>query len=185
LHNHSLNIIFFYLFFDLHRTCLKLCAGQNAKAWLLTYPIIFFFPLLSNVFSTTLHIRLSISHPLVLGVSHYICSQPLDPMGIHLLPCVHGGERTTLHYVGRDVFVAIMKDVKFHVLWEQTHILPPLALKYLHNWVNIVLLIDIVRTLVDVVITDPTRVDLVSRATLSHGVAVTIATQTKDGLYCD
>ncbi len=47
------------------------------------------------------------------------------------------------------------------------------------------LLIDIVRTLVDVVITDPTRVDLVSRATLSHGVAVTIATQTKDGLYCD
>lgn len=32
LHDHFFNIIFFCLLFDSHRTCLKLCAGQNAKA---------------------------------------------------------------------------------------------------------------------------------------------------------
>jgi hypothetical protein len=74
LHDHFFNIIFFCLLFDTHQTCLKLCAGQDAKALLLTCLIIFFFPLLSNVFSTTLHTRLSFSHPLVFGVSHYICN---------------------------------------------------------------------------------------------------------------
>jgi hypothetical protein len=29
-------------------------------------------------------------------VSHYICSQPLDPMGIHLFHYVHVGKRMTL-----------------------------------------------------------------------------------------
>jgi hypothetical protein len=148
LHNHSFIIILFCLLFDSHQMHLRLCANQNAKAWLLTRPIILFFHLLSNVFSTSLHAKLSLSHPLVLGVSHYICSQPLDPMGIHLLHCVHGGERMALHDVVWNVFMAIVKDVGFHVSWEQTHILPPLALKSLHNWINIVLLINIIHTLV-------------------------------------
>jgi hypothetical protein len=48
-----------------------------------------FFHLDLYVFSTTLRTRLGFSHPLILGVSHWICNQPLDPMGIHLLCCVH------------------------------------------------------------------------------------------------
>jgi hypothetical protein len=52
--------------------------------------IVIFFHLVSNVFFTTLGIRLDFSHPLILGVSHYICSQPLDTTRIHLLHCVHG-----------------------------------------------------------------------------------------------
>jgi hypothetical protein len=54
--------------------------------------------------SATLHTRLGLSHPLIFGVSHYICNLPLDPMGIHFLCCTHGGERATLHDVVQDVF---------------------------------------------------------------------------------
>ncbi len=53
------------------------------------------------------------------------------------------------------------------------------------NRINIVLLINIVRTLVDVIIVDPIRIDLVSWATLFRGVATIIMTQAKDGLYHD
>jgi hypothetical protein len=74
------------------------------------------FTLPSNVFSTALHIRLNFSHPLILRVSHCICSQHLDPMGIHLLHCIYGEERMASHDVVWDVFAIIMKDVRFHVL---------------------------------------------------------------------
>ncbi len=47
------------------------------------------------------------------------------------------------------------------------------------------LLINIVHALVNVVIANSTRIDLVSQATLSHGVVVTITIQAKDGLYRD
>jgi hypothetical protein len=92
---------------------LKLCVGQSAKAWLLTSLINLLFRLLSNVLSIALHIRLNLSHLLVLGVSHYICSQLSNPMGIHLLCCVHGGERMALHDVVRNVNMAIAKDARF------------------------------------------------------------------------
>jgi hypothetical protein len=36
-------------------------------------------------------------------------------MGIHLLYCVHGGERTTLHDVVQNVFATIAKDTGIHV----------------------------------------------------------------------
>jgi hypothetical protein len=85
LHNHSFTNIHSNLPFDLHQTHLRSCVG----IWLLACLIILFFHLALNVFSTTLCTRLGFSHPLVLGVSHWICNQPLDPMGIHLLCCVH------------------------------------------------------------------------------------------------
>jgi len=49
-------------------------------------------------------------------------------MGIHLLCCTHGGERTAFHDVVLDVFAAIAKNAKFHVLQKQTHVPSPLAL---------------------------------------------------------
>jgi hypothetical protein len=45
------------------------------------------------------------------------------------------------------------------------------------------LLVDGIRMLVDIIIVDPIRTNLISQATLFHGVIVTIATQAKDGLY--
>jgi hypothetical protein len=40
-----------------------------------------------------------------------------------------------------------------------------------YQWVDIVLLVDGIRTLVDVVITNPTQVHLVSQVVSSRGVA--------------
>jgi hypothetical protein len=110
---------------------------------------------------------LSLSHPLALNLTHYICDQPLDPMGIHLLCCTHGGERTTSHDVVRDSFVSIAKDMTFHVLQEQTHILSP---PFPSHWrVDIVLSVDGIYTLTNVVIIDPTQVDMVSLTTFPMG----------------
>ncbi len=75
-----------------------------------------FFHLSSDGFSITLHIRLGFFHLLVFGVSHCICNQLLDPIGIHLLHCTHGGEKTTSHDFVKDVFATMARDVGFHVL---------------------------------------------------------------------
>jgi hypothetical protein len=74
LHDHSFINILFYLPYNLHQTHLRSCEGLDVGAWMLACPIIPFFCLPSNVFSTTLHTRLGFSHPLMLGVSHCICS---------------------------------------------------------------------------------------------------------------
>ncbi len=43
-------------------------------------------------------------------------------MGIHFLHCVHGNERIGTHDAIRDTFVAIVRDVGFHVGQEQLHV---------------------------------------------------------------
>jgi len=89
-------------------------------AWLFTRPIISCFHFPSNVFSYMLQTKLTLPHPLDLGMTHYIYGQPLNPMGIYLLCCAHGGERITSHDVIYDAFASILIDVRFHVLQEQT-----------------------------------------------------------------
>jgi hypothetical protein len=40
-------------------------------------------------------------------------------MGIHILCCAHGGDKTTSHDVMQeDVFASFARDVKFYVLRE-------------------------------------------------------------------
>jgi hypothetical protein len=65
-----------------------------------------------------------------------------------------------------------MKKTKFHVLWEQTHVLLSPSLYSSHWQVNIVPLVDGIHALVHVIINNFTQVDLVS-----HVVA-----QGKEGL---
>jgi hypothetical protein len=55
--------------------------------------------MVSNIFSLTLHTKLGFPHPTIHGFSQCIYSQTIDPRRIHLLCCVHGGERTTTHDV--------------------------------------------------------------------------------------
>ncbi len=88
----------------------------SVGAWLSICLVIpcFFLPL--DVFSFILWTELGLPQLLVIGLTHYICDQPIDPMEIHLLHRVHGGERTTSHDVVRDAFVSIAKDARFQVL---------------------------------------------------------------------
>ncbi len=154
-------------------------------AWLLTHPIIIFSRMVLDVFSITLCTRLGFPHPLVLKMSYCICSQPLDPMGIPLVQCVHGGERMASHGVVWNAFEVITRDEKFHVSWKHTHVLQCFALQSLHRRINIVLSIDGVRMLAYIIIIDPTSDDLVLRATFSYKVIVIVATQVKDALCHD
>ncbi len=59
--------------------------GLGVGTWLSTHLIIFFFYITSYIFSIALHTRLGLSILLILGVSHCICSQLLDPMEIQFL----------------------------------------------------------------------------------------------------
>jgi hypothetical protein len=91
------------------------CKGGCGHLFISMFSHSFFSPTL-RFFFIALHFKLGFSHPLVHGVSHGICSQPLDPMRIHFFRYAHGGERTISHNVMRDVFSAITKDARFHVL---------------------------------------------------------------------
>jgi hypothetical protein len=57
-------------------------------------------------------------NPLAFGLSHCICGQLLNTMGIHLLCYVHGGERMASHDSMHDAFASIARDVRFHILCE-------------------------------------------------------------------
>ncbi len=81
----------------------------------------------------------------------------------------------------RDAFTSIARDACFHVACEQTHVLSPLTFPFSRQLVNIVFSVDGIRPLVDVIIVDPIRVDLVSHVALSQGVAKIVMPQTKEG----
>ncbi len=66
------------------------------------------------------------------GLSHCICGQPLDPMGIHLFCWVDGlmvGRKWCLMIFVQNAFTSIARYVDFHVACEQTHVLSSLVLK--------------------------------------------------------
>jgi hypothetical protein len=65
-----------------------------------------------------------------------------------------------------------VKDVGFHVLRKQTHILLSPSLHYFCWWIDIVMLVDDICTLANVIIVKPIQIDLVSWVALSHGVAM-------------
>jgi hypothetical protein len=106
-------------------------------------------------------------------------------LGIHFFLCANGGERTISHDVVQDVFASIARDAGFHILGKQIHVLPPPFFKSFYRWVDIVLSMDGICTLVDVIIVDPTGTNLVSWVAHSHGVVTTVAARVKENLCCD
>jgi hypothetical protein len=73
--------------------------------------------------------------------------------------------------------------VKFHVLQEHINIFSPSLLETFHRWVDIVLSVDDICTLIDVVIINPIRIDVKSRMILFQRVAMTLVAQVKKKLY--
>jgi hypothetical protein len=63
LHDHSFNNIIFYLPFDLHQTCMKLCVKLSSNVWLLAHLVIPFL-CLPQMFSP-LHCTLSWFFPIL------------------------------------------------------------------------------------------------------------------------
>ncbi len=114
-----------------------------------------------------------------------MCTHPFDPMGIHLLRCTHGNERMGTHDVIHNIFATIMQDVSFHVERKQLRVHPSTTFNSFHQWVDIVLIKDDIRTLADIVITNPTRVDLLSQFCATQRFVTFDATQAKKMNYHD
>jgi len=95
-------------------------------------------------------------------------------MGIHLLHCAHSNERIKTH----DEVYDICRNAWFHMGWKQLHVLTLTMFNPSRQWVNIVFTKDGIRTLVDVIIADPTCVDLLIRSCKTQGCVAFDATQT-------
>jgi hypothetical protein len=85
-------------------------------------------------------------------------------MGIHLLCCTRGNKHIGTHDVICDTFAALAWDASFHVGREQLHVLPSNMFNSSHQQVNIMFTKDGIRTLIDIVVVDPTRVNLFPRS---------------------
>jgi hypothetical protein len=84
LHDHSFFNIILDMSSHLHQAHLRSYVRPGAGAWLFACLIIPCFYLPLYVFSSTLLTKLSFPHPLILGLTHCVCGELLDPLGIHL-----------------------------------------------------------------------------------------------------
>jgi hypothetical protein len=70
---------------------------------------------------------------------------------------------TQMHYdVVHNTFVAIAQDANFHMGWKQLHTLPLTTFHFFHWRVDIVITKDGIRTLANIVIANPTWMDLLT-----------------------
>jgi hypothetical protein len=76
-----------------------------------------------NIFSSTLHTKLGLLPLMTHGLSQCICGQSINSTSIHIFCFVHGRKCTSTHDAVRGFFTSIVRDVRFHVLHKQTHVL--------------------------------------------------------------
>jgi hypothetical protein len=164
----------------LHQTHLKFYVRPSVGAWLSTCLVIPCFHLPLDVFSFVSRTRLGLPHPLALNLTHCICGSSLDPMGIHLHCCAHGGERMSF-----GIFLHMLQEMQDFMFYRSK---PTFFCCLFFNFlISGSTLFYQLRafTLVDVVTIDPTWANLLSRTAHSNEVVVTLATQMKEGYYCD
>ncbi len=87
-------------------------------------------------------------------------AHPIDCMNIHFLCYGHGKECIETHDGIRNTFGAIVWDAGFHMGREQLHGLLSTTFNSFCWWVDIVFTKYDICILVDIVIVDPTRTDL-------------------------
>ncbi len=110
----------------------EILCGAKCTCTIVCSPNLLFFLLALEFFFIALHIWLALPHPQALGLSHYICSQPLDPMGIHFLCCHHGKKGQFLMMLCRmllcllwrmwDFMFYVKKPTFFHLLFFSLHV---------------------------------------------------------------
>jgi hypothetical protein len=99
---------------------------------------------------------------------------------------LHPWQWTHMHYdVVHNTFVAIAQDANFHMGWKQLHTLPLTTFHFSHWEVDIVITKDGIRTLANIVIANPTWMDLLTWSYTTRGFTTSKGTQTKERNYCD
>jgi hypothetical protein len=171
--------------FEAHHAQILSCFGPGVGAWFIVRPIFLGWQLVFPIFSTTFWIQLQLPHPSIVSIFQCVCTHPIDPIGIHLLHCVHVNECIKTYDTVCDTFAAIVYDVGFHMGWEQLHALLLNTFNSSHQRVDIVLIKDDTCTLVDIVVIDPTWVDLFFRSCTTQRFVTSDAAQTKEWNYCE
>jgi hypothetical protein len=81
-----------------------------------------------NKISIDLRIQFRFPHPSITCLLGCVCTRPIDPLGIHLLWCSHGANALA-HITQFLMSLHPFKEVGFHVVQEQLHILPSTMLQ--------------------------------------------------------
>jgi hypothetical protein len=106
-------------------------------------------------------IGLGISHSSIISIFWCVCTHPINPMGIHLLRCVHRNKHKWTHDIIHNTFVAIVKNVSFHTVHELLlHALMSTTFNSSRQWINIMFTKIGIHTLTNVVIVDVVIADL-------------------------
>jgi hypothetical protein len=116
------------------------------------------FWLSSLIFSISFQMWLRLPHLSIVSAID-VCAH--IPLTLHVCTCcAYGNERTWTHDAVWNTFSTIMQDVDFHVRWEQLHALPSTTLNSSYQRIDSVFTKDEIHTLANVVIANPTHVDL-------------------------
>jgi hypothetical protein len=167
--------------FETHYSRILSCFGIGAWIWFMDQPTFPTFWLSSPHFSTTFWTWLGLPHPSIVGIFQCMYTHPIGATSVHFLHCAHGNEHTGTHDVVHDIFVAIIQDAEFHVGWEQLHAFLSTTFHSSCQQVDIVFIKDGIHTLADVVITDPTRMDLFCQSCITWGFVASKVVQAKKG----
>ncbi len=136
--------------------------------WLLTCPTTPTFHLSSTHFLRALCTCLVLPHPMVAHLSWCECDHIIDDLSTHLLRCPNMNECITTHDTFQDPIAVIVLESGTHVQREVSHL-------FFHHtqWqVDIFITKDDFRTLMDVIIADSIRTDMVqwTLTTITHVV---------------
>jgi hypothetical protein len=183
LHHHTLFIVFFDKTFEAHRVWILSCSGLGVNVWFTTQLVFPTFWLFFTILSTTFCMRFGLPHPLITCILRCVCTHPIDPMGIHLLCYVHDNECIGTHDAIHDTFAAIGRNVGFHVWPKQLYALLSTTFNSFHQWIDIVLTKEGIHTLTDVVIVDPTQVDLLPWSCTIQRFTASDKIQAKENSY--
>jgi hypothetical protein len=133
------------------------CVSLATRAWLITHLSTPSFCLSFVHFLTTFRIHLDIPHLKVLHLSWCQCNHTIDDLGIHLFRCPCKNECTTTHNVFWNIVATIALKSGVHAQIEVSHLFP----HHTCRQVDIVITRNNFQTLVDVVIIDSIRPNLV------------------------
>jgi hypothetical protein len=128
---------------------------------------------------------LGLPHLSIANILWCVCTHPINVISVHLLCCTTSNEHMGTHDAICDTFVVITRDVDFHVKWKQLHALLSTTFHSFHWWVDIMLTKDGIHTLVNVVIANPTWVDLLHQSYATKKFVTFEIIQVKEKSYHD
>jgi len=180
LHHHTLFNMFFNETFEAFCAWILSCFNPGVSTWVTTQLVFLAFWLSSPIFCTIFHTWLGPPHSLITSILRCVCTHPIDPMGIHFLCCVHGNECTRTHDAIHDTFVS--HNVKcWFPCWIKT--ITCTSFNSSCRRINIVFTKDDIRTLANVVIINPTWVNLFPWSYATQGFVALDVVQVKERNY--